>query len=428
MQTAGRHFRRANARGARRSLRSVFGAQHAIREQQSADETMRMQVIKDAIAVENDSATMMVKDLQEEIKKIREGCKQEIFNIASDVDKCLSGRTLAKDMGVPVSVLEHTRDDHSQAMKKTGPADVKFEGSVETTKHDPEAKDMREPLTERKKDTLTDIVEKGTLKDTGVMIGKSENTDTDNKVPGMKVLLRGLKANPELNGLEGILHKFDNIKGRWQTMLKSGKFVEVKPENLDVDIQPLREPLRPCSAYRQFCADNKEDATRAAGTDIVLRMKMLGTTWRESSDAIKKHYEMQAENEMQKYEEDLQKYKDGIFCSAQSRGNILFLNTINHLRKFIPTQLRTSGNNISDQILVDILIAASHPRQHHPPQVLSRPGLALAPETPEAAAPQMGGRPNPGESQASLQFCALGLTGLPMLQRGKRKRKGSFGN
>ena len=45
--------------------------------------------------------------------------------------------------------------------------------------------------------------------------------------PGVKALLRGLKAKPELNGQEVTLLKFDEPKGRWQTKLSSRKVLDV---------------------------------------------------------------------------------------------------------------------------------------------------------------------------------------------------------
>jgi len=54
-------------------------------------------------------------------------------------------------------------------------------------------------------------------------------------VPLMPVRVVGLQAKPELNGSEGVVEKFDEEKGRWQTRLKDGKVLEVKPANLEVD-------------------------------------------------------------------------------------------------------------------------------------------------------------------------------------------------
>ena len=69
----------------------------------------------------------------------------------------------------------------------------------------------------------------------------SESDDDDELsalVPGHEVRLQGLKAKPELNGQEGTLLKFDEAKGRWQTKLRSGKVLEVKPENLKFESEP----------------------------------------------------------------------------------------------------------------------------------------------------------------------------------------------
>jgi hypothetical protein len=54
--------------------------------------------------------------------------------------------------------------------------------------------------------------------------------------PEMKVKLHGLKAQPDLNGQEAVLVKFNEEKGRWETKIgsgKSGKMLEIKPDNLE---------------------------------------------------------------------------------------------------------------------------------------------------------------------------------------------------
>jgi hypothetical protein len=51
--------------------------------------------------------------------------------------------------------------------------------------------------------------------------------------PNGHVRVVGLKAKPELNGMDGTLVAFDESKGRWATRLSSGKMLEVKPDNLE---------------------------------------------------------------------------------------------------------------------------------------------------------------------------------------------------
>ena len=60
----------------------------------------------------------------------------------------------------------------------------------------------------------------------------STSPDVAALAPGLEVRLQGLKMKPEMNGQEGVLLMFDEVKGRWQMKLNSGKVLEVKPENL----------------------------------------------------------------------------------------------------------------------------------------------------------------------------------------------------
>jgi len=63
-----------------------------------------------------------------------------------------------------------------------------------------------------------------------VLVSKS----TPVLAPLVPVRVVGLKAKPELNGSEGVAEQFDEAKGRWQTRLRDGKVLEVKPANLEV--------------------------------------------------------------------------------------------------------------------------------------------------------------------------------------------------
>jgi len=67
-----------------------------------------------------------------------------------------------------------------------------------------------------------------------IQVGGASSTPVQ-MAPQTKVRIFNLKAKPELNGTEGILQKFDEEKGRWQTKLSNGKVLEIKPDNLELD-------------------------------------------------------------------------------------------------------------------------------------------------------------------------------------------------
>jgi len=51
--------------------------------------------------------------------------------------------------------------------------------------------------------------------------------------PGLRVLVRGLRSRPELNGCEGSVVEFDPELSRWRTLLDDGTGLSLKPESLE---------------------------------------------------------------------------------------------------------------------------------------------------------------------------------------------------
>ena len=63
---------------------------------------------------------------------------------------------------------------------------------------------------------------------TGAPVGEGELE------PGASVILRGLKARPELNGSTGRNVGWLTEKGRYVVQLESGEQIGLKPNNLEV--------------------------------------------------------------------------------------------------------------------------------------------------------------------------------------------------
>merc|ERR1719217_1932533 len=51
---------------------------------------------------------------------------------------------------------------------------------------------------------------------------------------GQRVRVVGLKARPELNGLEGTVNEWDETQGRWKVRMDDGAGKMYKPENMEV--------------------------------------------------------------------------------------------------------------------------------------------------------------------------------------------------
>lgn len=58
---------------------------------------------------------------------------------------------------------------------------------------------------------------------------------------GDVVALKGLVGSPEKNGERGALKSFNTDTGRWQVLLQSGQCVNVKPENMNVELKQAKE-------------------------------------------------------------------------------------------------------------------------------------------------------------------------------------------
>ena len=73
-----------------------------------------------------------------------------------------------------------------------------------------------------------------------------------------------------------------------------------------------QEPKMPMPAYYQWCVDNRAAAVQAVGTaDLRQVTNQLGKMWRDTTPkAIKRYYENKAEEDMMKYRDSMQKYRD----------------------------------------------------------------------------------------------------------------------
>ena len=170
--------------------------------------------IKNTIATDNHNTTMMVKDLQDEIKKIREECKQDVDRRLQEANRDAPMSTSPLQSAASDAPTEAPREQRTVAgVGALGPNATAAEIEIRVQQAFAHAQVRPETI----------------------LIEARDDESTNEKVPGTKARLQGLKAKPELNGQEGTLLSFDKIKGRWQTLLSSGISVQVKPENLEVN-------------------------------------------------------------------------------------------------------------------------------------------------------------------------------------------------